>query len=92
MFTRLMRSVPVNDFTITESEPMIDVLTVASGRLAGSKFVMTNPITPLLGNGPIVINFFTTGLRRRRFAQAWRDDFVLADLSLFEDTRVSIAS
>lgn len=92
MFTKLMRSVIVTDFTITEREPMIDVLTVASGELNGSEFVITNPITPHLENGPMVINFFTTGLRQRRFVQAWRGDFILADLCLVNDARVFIAS
>lgn len=92
MFTKLMRSVIVTDFTITESEPMVDVLTVTSGELNGCEFVITNPITSLLENGPLVINYFTEGLRRRRVVQAWRGDFILADLCFLNEARVSIAS
>lgn len=93
MFLNLMRSVIVDTFTIAESEPMVDVLTVTSGELEGKQFVITNPVmTSLLESGPLVINFFTKGPRRKRFVQAWRGDFVLADLCSYEDARMVITS
>ncbi len=90
MFKELVRSVIVTDVTVEEGFPMLGILRINSGELAGEEFVIYDTDERPLQEGAFVINFFREGLRRRRYIEAWRGEKILTYLGPLDDAKIAI--